>query len=547
VVAIVNRRNSDLVDKSDGVLYTSDGRDVEMSVASTKAFYAQIAAGFLLALAIAADLGESDGARVHDLLEGLRALPDAMEHVIGRRDAIGLVAGQHAPPKRYWALVGNGANRIAAAELRIKLSELCYKSIACDFTEDKKHIDLSAEPLILVCATGLTGSNAGDVAKEVAIYRAHRATPIVIATDGAQRYDAVETITVPESHPALGFVLSTVAGHLFGYEAALAIDASARPLREARAAIEGALAEAGMAGADDLLDRLTPLLEAPAGRFLDGLRSGTYDGHLEASTAVRVAAVLRYAVGAAPLDAYVLDFGKVGTPSTVVDDLTAALTSAIEQLTRPVDAIKHQAKTVTVGISRSDETLLQVPLVREVLATGTARDSLSYRSLRTLVDLDPAVATVIGFTRYRIEGDVLADRAKIHVVDRGGVAAGLRSRTDDDDRLIGTKHRVASEREVTVAKGRRDGRTLVIVPEVKGNQTTGLTLLHVRFHDRLSPGAARGVLQGYGGGQGRYAALKDAVTETEPTFDDARLADVALVDLLTQPVNVLAEKWRTRA
>ena len=51
VIAIVNRRQSDLVDKSDGVLYTSDGRDVEMSVASTKAFYAQIAAGFLLAFA----------------------------------------------------------------------------------------------------------------------------------------------------------------------------------------------------------------------------------------------------------------------------------------------------------------------------------------------------------------------------------------------------------------------------------------------------------------------------------------------------------------
>ena len=45
VVAIVNRRNSDLVDKADGVVFTSDGRDVEMSVASTKAFYAQIAAG----------------------------------------------------------------------------------------------------------------------------------------------------------------------------------------------------------------------------------------------------------------------------------------------------------------------------------------------------------------------------------------------------------------------------------------------------------------------------------------------------------------------
>ena len=49
VLAIVNRRNSDLTDKADGVLYTSDGRDVEMSVASTKAFYSQVAAGSLLA------------------------------------------------------------------------------------------------------------------------------------------------------------------------------------------------------------------------------------------------------------------------------------------------------------------------------------------------------------------------------------------------------------------------------------------------------------------------------------------------------------------
>jgi glutamine---fructose-6-phosphate transaminase (isomerizing) len=542
VVSIVNRRHSDLVDKSDGVLYTSDGRDVEMSVASTKAFYSQIAAGFVLALAIAREAGTLDERRCHEVLTALREVPDRMTEVIAGRDAIAAVAQRHAPSKRYWAVVGNGVNRIAAHELRIKLSELCYKSIACDVTEDKKHIDLSSEPLVLVCATGLVGSNADDVAKEVAIYRAHRATPIVIATDGDGRFTgAVETITVPAVHPALGFVLSTVAGHMFGYEAALAIDASARPLREARAAIEAAVSAGD---ADAVLDRLAAGVEAPAAGFFDGLRTGTYDGHLDASSAVRIASVLRYATGAAPLDSYQLELGKVGTPSTVVEDLTAALTQGIDELTRPVDAIKHQAKTVTVGISRSDETLLEVALVQEVLAAGVARDSLSYRALRTLVDLDPAVEHVTGFTRYRIEGDVDGDAATIHVVDRGGIAANLPSRTDSDPRLIGTKHRVAYEREVTVAKGRRDGRTLIIVPELKGNQATGLSLLHVAFRPRLAPDVARGVLQGY---RGRYAALKDAVTETEPTFDDTRLADVDVIDLLTEPVYVLAERWRTRA
>ena len=129
---------------------------------------------------------------------------------------------------------------------------------------------------------------------------------------------------------------------------------------------------------------------------------------------------------------YQVEHGAVGTPSRVVEDLTAALTAGIEELTRPVDAIKHQAKTVTVGISRSDESCSRWRWRREVLAAGATRDALSYRALRTLVALDPAVEQVVGFTRYRIEGDVEADDATIHVVDRGGISVDLRSRTDDD-------------------------------------------------------------------------------------------------------------------
>ena len=549
VIAIVNRRNSDLVDKSDGVLYTSDGRDVEMAVPSTKAFYAQIAAGYLLAIAIADELDSSpenapDAGAVHEILDALRALPDAMTKVLALQSTIAGIAQRHAVSRRYWAVVGNGRNRIAAAEVRVKASELCYKSISFDSTEDKKHIDLSAEPLVLVCAAGLQGSNADDVAKEIAIYRAHRAAPIVIATEGERRFGAaLETIGVPAVHPDVAFVLSAMAGHLFGYEAALAIDTSAHPLREVRAAVAAVVSSAGLdtSSGEDLLVRLGPAIEAPTATFLDGLRVGSYDGDLEAGTAVRITSLLRYATGLLPLDVYQVEHGAVGTPSRVVEDLTAALTAGIEELTRPVDAIKHQAKTVTVGISRSDEELLQVALAREVLAAGAARDALSYRALRTLVSLDPAVEQVMGFTRYRIEGDLAGDDATIHVVDRGGISLDLRSRTDDDPRLIGTKHRVATQREVTVARGRRDGRTMVIVPEVKDNVTVGLTLLHARFAAHLPADVARTVLQGY---QGRYGALRDAVTETTPTFDDARLATFDLVDLLTEPVYVLADRWR---
>ena len=544
VVAIVNRRGSDLTDKSDGVLYTSDGRDVEMSVASTKAFYSQIAAGLLLAVEIAGEVpgaAPEDSAEVQRLLADLGDLPGHLETVLATREEIAAAARQFAPPKRYWALVGNGSNQIAARELRIKLSELCYKSIACDATEDKKHIDLSSEPLIIVCAAGLVGSTADDVAKEIAIFRAHKATPVVIASEGASFPAAMHVIRVPVTHPALAFVLSAMAGHLFGYEAALAIDAQAHPLREARAVIEAHVASDVSGAGETLLASVRGDLAGPASAFLDGMRTGAYDGHLEASTAVRLAGVLRFAMGTSALDGYQSEFGKVGTPGVVLEDLTSALTAAVEELTRPIDAIKHQAKTVTVGISRSDESLLQVPLVVGTLAAGAPRDRLAYSTLRALADLDPAIEEITGYTRYAIEGAGL-DTATAVVVDRGGVAAGLPSRTERDPRLRGTKHLVAREMELMVAKGRSDGRNVLIVPETKDGRADGLTLLHIRVADRLPAATLRGVLQGY---RRRYQSLRDAVTETEDVFREDLLAEQPVIDLLCEPIYDLADRWRT--
>lgn len=542
VIAIVNRRGSDLTDKSDGVLYTSDGRDVEMSVASTKAFYSQIAAGALLAIAIADEVG-GEGAEHGDrqsVLRTLRDLPEAMERVLGQRADIGKAAAEWAPSRRYWAIVGNGPNVVAAREIRIKLSELCYKSIAADSTEDKKHIDLSSEPMILICAAGLVGSTASDVSKEVAIYRAHKAAPIVIADDSADYPAALHVIKVPTVDPALAFVLSTVAGHLFGYEAALSIDAQAQPLRETRAAVEQAVSEHPDMTGEIMLQTLRPAITQQAQRFLEGVRAGDYNGHLEASSATRIASLFRYATGTIPLDSYQLDFGKVGTPATVLEDLTAALTVGIEDLTRPIDAIKHQAKTVTVGISRSDEELIEVGLVRELMAAGTPRDRLSYQNLRTLASLDPAVASVLGHIRYGIEGSAEDDDAQLVIVDRGGVAAELPSRVDRDPSLRGSKHLVAVERQILVTRGRRDGRLIAIVPEIKDKQAVGITLLHLQLEESLDANVARGVLQGY---RNRYSGLRDFVTETEPTFREDLLGTVPVPDLLVLPITQLAEHW----
>ena len=543
VVSIVNRRGSDLVAKSDAVLYTSDGRDIEMAVPSTKAFYMQVAAGQLLALAIGTELGSVRATEADELLGGLEALPAAMETVLGRRD-VAAAAAALSLPKRFWGVLGDDDNRIAAEEVRIKLSELAYRSVSCDAVEDKKHIDLSCEPLILLCAAGLEGPNADDAAKEVAIFKAHKATPIVIATEGEGaelfRPSASAVLEVPRVHPDLAFVLSALAGHQWGYEAALAIDGLARELRAVRSVVDEALS--GSTTALGSLEAVGQELAPGADLFFRKLRAGEYDGNLEAGLAVRLASLFRYALGTIPLDAYELEQGRLGSPGAVLTDLAEVLSEAIDQLRRPIDAIRHQAKTVTVGTSRSEEALFSAPLVSAVLGTGISREGVGYRALKSLAALDPAVATVTGWTRYGIEGSLDDGSARLSILDRGGISRDIPSRADRDPALRGTKHRAVGEREVTVARGRRDGRTFILVPETKNGEPVGLSLVFVELREHLPANELVPVLKGY---RDRWSALADAVTETEPSVDLARLEQIAVVEVLTEPVNILAERFRT--
>ncbi len=535
VLCIVNRRHSDLTERVDGVIYTSDGRDVEMSVASTKAFYSQIAAGLLLGEALAQACGVGDPDARSRFLSELGELPDVMCEVLATEDAIAKAADATAPPRRHWAIVGNGLNQIAAREIRIKLSELCYKSIACDFTEDKKHIDLSSEPLILVCATGLEGGTAADVAKEVEIYAAHKASPVIICSEDADFGEAGTTLRVPTVNPRLAFILTTMVGHLYGYHAAQAIDRLSHPLAEARRLIEfEVITPAG----GDIRTELGPRLKEPFTVYQNGLRAGRYNGTLDADTASRLSLLFRYAMRAIPLEFFGEDFDRVGTPGAAVEELTKALGRAVEELARPIDAIKHQAKTVTVGTSRADEALLAVPIVRKLLDAGVPREMLAYRDLATLKALDGAVSKVLGYTRYAVDG--LTNGAKIRVVGKGGIAENLRSRTDGDPKLRGTKNTVAMERKTLVAVGRSDNRPIILVPESRQGICKGIVLLHVEFHDQLPADAIGAVLRGY---YNRYALLRDAVAETnaEMWSDDA-LARLQVLDLLTKPIVLLADQ-----
>ncbi|MCA8921221.1 MAG: SIS domain-containing protein [Planctomycetes bacterium] len=543
VIGIVNRRGSDLADKSHGVLYTSDGRDVEMSVASTKAFYCQVVAGYLLALQLAHLAGTLSEADLREHLLRLRDLPRCMREVLDTsRERIRQGAAL-AVRRQHWTLVGSGPGRFAAREIRIKLSELCYKSVPVDTIEDKKHIDLSSEPMLLVCAGGLSGPAAADAVKEVAIFRAHAGAPVVICDRSETRFAeyALATIPIPSSSPEVALLLNTIAGHLFSYETALLIERASAPLRQAREVCEAALeALSGQAATVDpssLRQRLRTALDHPARAILDALREGQFNAALEAADAFaltyELGATLTTLRGQVPLQVLARHLAQ----------LVTQLTAAIDELRRPIDAIKHQAKTVTVGISREATSRPVAGKLEEaLLAAGVEAATIQDADAAALAALDAAVDEVTGVVHYRLdELDPLGgptDATRIMVLNKTGVASGIVSRADSGAPLAGTKRGIVRSPCVWVGLGRRDGRPLLACPLYRDGLLAELGLVHLKVKRELPLRERVRALRA----TGRHEDLRCIVTENDVAWSDSLLEQFEPLELLTGSIEELSSR-----
>jgi glucosamine--fructose-6-phosphate aminotransferase (isomerizing) len=554
-LAIVNRRDSDLTFKVDGVLYTSSGRDIEMSVASTKAFYSQIVAGALLSLLIAALKGRRDDVFITQELRQLLALPEKMQRVIAMRDAIAASARRLAVTKTYWAAVGSGPNKASADEIRIKLSELCYKTISSDFVEDKKHIDLSSEPLIIVCAAGCRNTVIGDIVKDTAIFKAHKATPVVIADEDEDRFApyAEDVFHVPRISEHLAPVLNTLVGHLWGYYAALAINEGSRFLFDFQETIQQTLEDSAQQGLDIYELILEKSFRQKFAAFYQSFRQRKLDRRLPAALGLETASDLtllfKYLAGKLPVSDFEIDFGHRGTARNMLDTFFAVMARGINAMSRPIDAIKHQAKTVTVGTSRIRERLEGL-LFKTLTDFGLKPSQLTNRNVLVLKNLQEIVATIHGGILYRIAqldllGEITEDTT-ITILQKTGVLATIPSRVETDNRLKGTKKIIVRQGNVYIGKGRKDDRSILIIPVIsdqpnRSNVIEYLLLLNIGFREDVTLADRIRALGG------KYDHIRSIVQENNVVWKDNFLDMIEMDELFGRSAEKIGERIVSRA
>jgi glucosamine--fructose-6-phosphate aminotransferase (isomerizing) len=545
-LAIVNRRDSDVTFQVDGVLYTSTGRDIEMSVASTKAYYSQIVAGSILGLRIA----QLTGARTDDFIveeiEHLWRLSTSMNKILANRDAIRKSAQQFAVTKTYWAIVGSGPNKVSADEIRIKLSELCYKSISSDVVEDKKHIDLSSEPLIFVCAAGNRDEVVSDIVKDTAIFKAHEAVPIVVTTEGEHRFDpyADSVIWVPEVNERFAPILNTLAGHLWGYYAALAINEESQYLFDYREEIREHIESSVDKGLDVYEIVLDKIFREKAARFYRAFKERITQNRYATAMAIRAASdltlLLKYLAGRLPVEDFEFDFGVKGTAPNMLEAFLRCIGKIINEMARPVDAIKHQAKTVTVGTSRL-ATKVEGLLFESLEMYGFSANQLTTSNILVLRRLQAIVSEVEGATVYRIDGLTILgepiDESTIHVVTKTGTSEFLVSRAESDNSLRGTKRIIVRKGNVFIGSGKRDNRSILVVPIISAGTTIDhLVLFHVGFEKELDLQKKVDALGG------KYQHIRNLVEETSLVWADAYLNMLPIEDLFGMSAEKVSER-----
>jgi glucosamine--fructose-6-phosphate aminotransferase (isomerizing) len=544
-MAIVNRRDSDITFKVDGVFYTSTGRDIEMSVASTKAYYSQIVAGAMLGLKLAQLTARREDDFILAELERLVRIPSLMKRALAKEGEIARSAHQFAPTKKHWAVVGSGFNKISADEIRIKLSELCYKTISSDVVEDKKHIDLSSEPLILVCAAGNRGNVINDIIKDTAIFKAHQATTIVIATEGEERFRpyADSLLWVPDIEERFSPILTTLAGHLWGYHAARAINRESRFLFDFREEINRYISTSLEKGLDIYQTILDNPFQEKTARFSTdfkkSLENRRYTAVMDLKAACDLTLLLKYLSGRLPMSDFELDFGVSGTAPNMFDCFFRCMGEAINEMARPIDAIRHQAKTVTVGTSRIWEPIEGL-LFETLKKNAFDISNLTNKNVIVLKNLQEVISKVKGQTLYKIgnltyTGEPVED-SRIELVKKRGSSSRLTSRAETDTRLKGTKKIIVKAGNVFIGKGKIDNRSILVIPVMKrGPNIDHLLLLDVLFRKKIDlPKKVRALGD-------KLTHIKNIVEETDLSWQDSYLNLLDLKDLFGKSAEKIAE------
>ena len=216
-LAIVNVVGSSIAREADNVFYTLAGP--EISVATTKAYSAQLIAIYAIAVELGRVKGLIDDAMYKHYIEEIQALPDKIEKIIENKERIQWIANKFAYSKDVF-FIGRGLDYAICLEGSLKMKEISYIHSEAYAAGELKHGPIALIDdgiLVISCLTqeGLyekTTSNMTEV-------KARGAVLLAVTTYGHYNIeDNVNYVTyIPKADEHFMASLAVVPLQLMGY------------------------------------------------------------------------------------------------------------------------------------------------------------------------------------------------------------------------------------------------------------------------------------------------------------------------------------------
>jgi glucosamine--fructose-6-phosphate aminotransferase (isomerizing) len=220
-LAITNMMGTQITREVESVLYTRAG--LEIGVAATKTFTAQVALLSLIALKLAQIRRTLPEAEIEFILEELYDLPEKMERFLDADHPIEEIAARHYQ-KPFFLYLGRHIGLPVALEGALKLKEISYIPTEAYSAGEMKHgpIALLDAETPVVCVAIDQKVVYDKVVSNIQEVRARGAQVIAIATDGNEdiQHHADDVIYIPRTPAFLQAVLAVLPLQLLAYRIA---------------------------------------------------------------------------------------------------------------------------------------------------------------------------------------------------------------------------------------------------------------------------------------------------------------------------------------
>ncbi|MDC0855532.1 SIS domain-containing protein [Candidatus Pelagibacter sp.] len=135
-LCLLNKRNGDISYLCDSTLYLGNGRDIEISVPSTKTYIAHIVLGYILTNYLHQKIYKPNSnniKRVKNEIKEIKKIPLAITQTLKNFSKFSKkINYKKIIKKKKWYVAYDNQNSFyAGSEIRIKLSECCYKTLPC--------------------------------------------------------------------------------------------------------------------------------------------------------------------------------------------------------------------------------------------------------------------------------------------------------------------------------------------------------------------------------------------------------------------------------